>query len=213
MPVLGYTLYRGRSAIDGKPIVLIATLKTKNSKTGDVIQTWILRRDKQALDAYYTGEDFSVCGNCAHRTGGSCYVLVGHAPNNISRSYAKGNYPYLPVSQWKSVFGDKVVRLGAYGDPAMLPYHVSKRLADSSKSWVGYTHQWNTDWIDDRYSQLLMASCETELGQIKANALGWSAFTTCGIGDTVDNATQCFAVSHSVTCEDCRRCGGNRGNK
>ena len=41
----GVVIYRGVSRIDGRPIVAIATLKTDNEKTGDMIQTWILRAD------------------------------------------------------------------------------------------------------------------------------------------------------------------------
>jgi hypothetical protein len=44
----GYILYQGPSAIDGKPIVVIATgfaSKSNNGKTGDMIQTWIIRQD------------------------------------------------------------------------------------------------------------------------------------------------------------------------
>ena len=44
----GYILYQGPSNIDGKPIVVIATgfaNKSANGKTGDMIQTWIIRED------------------------------------------------------------------------------------------------------------------------------------------------------------------------
>ena len=40
----GYILYEGQSMIDGQDIVVIATgfdKDSKNSKTGDMIQTWI----------------------------------------------------------------------------------------------------------------------------------------------------------------------------
>ena len=98
MSITGYTLYRGRSNIDGKPIVVIATLKTANGKTGDVVQTWILRRDTSALQAVRNGKDYSVCGDCLHRRMKSCYVVIGQAPNNISLRYARGGYPYLPMN-------------------------------------------------------------------------------------------------------------------
>ena len=63
----GFIFYRGASPIDGAPIVAVATLKSANSKTGDMVQTWILREDISPLDAIGSGEDASICGNCAHR--------------------------------------------------------------------------------------------------------------------------------------------------
>ena len=39
----GYIIYEGASLIDGKPIVEIAILSSKNVKTGNMIQTYILR--------------------------------------------------------------------------------------------------------------------------------------------------------------------------
>ena len=38
----GYVLQRGTSPIDGKPFVVIMTMKTTNRKTGDMVQVWIL---------------------------------------------------------------------------------------------------------------------------------------------------------------------------
>ena len=63
----GFVFYRGKSPIDGAPIVAIATLESKNGKTGDMVQTWILREDISPLMAIKTGADRSICGNCVHR--------------------------------------------------------------------------------------------------------------------------------------------------
>ena len=66
----GYILYRGPSAIDGKPIMVIATgfaNKSSNGKTGDMIQTWIIREDIAPNEAIKSGEDESICGQCIHR--------------------------------------------------------------------------------------------------------------------------------------------------
>ena len=38
----GFILYRGPSILDGTPIVVVATMKTANPKTGDMIQTFII---------------------------------------------------------------------------------------------------------------------------------------------------------------------------
>ena len=47
----GFILYEGASMLDGAPIVVIATMKTSNRKTGDMVQTWILRSDVNPVEA------------------------------------------------------------------------------------------------------------------------------------------------------------------
>ena len=66
----GVILYEGPSLIDGAPIVVIATgLKkpSKNAKTADMVQTWILRKDIHPKYAVRSGDDVSICGQCPHR--------------------------------------------------------------------------------------------------------------------------------------------------
>lgn len=46
----GFIFYRGFSPVDGAPIVGIAVLKSKNTKTGNMIQTYILRVDVHPID-------------------------------------------------------------------------------------------------------------------------------------------------------------------
>ena len=63
----GFIFYQGPSQIDGAPIVGIAVLRSKNDKTGDMVQTYILRSDMTPLVALATGADSSICGACPHR--------------------------------------------------------------------------------------------------------------------------------------------------
>jgi hypothetical protein len=60
----GFILYEGKSVLDGAPIVYIATLSTSNRKTGDMVQTWILRSDINPVEASKQKLDASICGNC-----------------------------------------------------------------------------------------------------------------------------------------------------
>jgi hypothetical protein len=55
----GVILYQGPSLLDGAPIVVIATglNASSNSKTGDMVQTHIIRADMLPMDAIYNGED------------------------------------------------------------------------------------------------------------------------------------------------------------
>lgn len=63
----GFIFYCGPSQIDGAPIVGIAVLRSANAKTGDMVQTYILRADTAPLTALSTGADVSICGACPHR--------------------------------------------------------------------------------------------------------------------------------------------------
>ena len=51
-------IYQGPSLLDGLPIVAIATYSDKNTKTGKVLQTYIMRSDISPLDASKTGKTF-----------------------------------------------------------------------------------------------------------------------------------------------------------
>ena len=44
-------IYRGPSLLDGAPIVVIATVTDTNSKTGAMVQTYIIRSDMPPTDA------------------------------------------------------------------------------------------------------------------------------------------------------------------
>ena len=53
MKPLGYIAYEGKSLIDKSPIVVIVTAlnKSGNSKTGDMVQTFIIRSDVDPVTA------------------------------------------------------------------------------------------------------------------------------------------------------------------
>ena len=56
-------IYKGPSLLDNEQIVVIATYSDRNTKTGKVVQTYILRENINPLEASKTGADFSICGN------------------------------------------------------------------------------------------------------------------------------------------------------
>jgi hypothetical protein len=56
----GAIIYRGPSQLDGQPIVIVAvwsSSKKANRKTGNVVQTYILREDIDPVTASKLGED------------------------------------------------------------------------------------------------------------------------------------------------------------
>lgn len=142
MNYTGVELYRGPSLIDGEEVVVILTFHSKNEKTGDMAQTWILRADMAPQQAVKMGADQSVCGMCDHRhfLGGACYVIPFQAPNNVWRAWKGGSYPVATSRDYRRLQG-RGVRFGAYGDPAAAPVEVWQRLAKVARFTTGYTHQ------------------------------------------------------------------------
>ena len=133
----GFIMYQGPSVLDGQPIVVVATMSTSNVKTGQMIQTWILRSDINPVEASKTGDDSSICGNCVHRHhkgptgkgGGACYVNIGQAPNAVYKGYKRGIYPVFSFDDHAQYFSHRKIRLGAYGDPAAVPFGVMRSIA------------------------------------------------------------------------------------
>ena len=72
MNLNGRILFEGKSPINGKPIVIIATgftEKSANPKIGFMLQTWILSSQLKPNEAFKTNEGGfgeSVCGDCPH---------------------------------------------------------------------------------------------------------------------------------------------------
>ena len=207
----GYVVYNGPSMLDPKSnIVAIITMKTSNAKTGDMAQLWILDADTNPVEATKTGQDSSVCGSCPHRhyNGGACYVNVGQAPNSVYKAYKRGSYAFgLPA------YTDKGVRLGAYGDPAALPYIVLYKITACFSGHTGYTHQRKHKHFDDRILTLVQVSADTPKQALKAQKLGGRTFRVKLVGDSLlPNELECLADTKGMTCSECLLCDGNKAN-
>lgn len=212
----GVVLWEGASAIDGAPIVVIATglgRATRNEKTGDMVQTWVLRRDVAPHVAVKTGEDASVCGDCQHRpvNGGSCYVKVFQAPLSVWNAYKRGVYPQVTLLEASELVADRMVRFGSYGDPAAVPFGVWLALTLKAKGWTGYTHQWRS--CDPAFKRLCMASADSLGDLIEAQAQGWRTFRvrTADEAPLAKREFVCPAsaeAGHKTACASCRACMG-----
>ena len=204
----GHVFYEGTSRIDGtSPVVLIVTLGSRNTKTGDMDQAWILRRDVHPLVAARNGQDVAICGDCRHRelNARSCYVNVQFAPAAIYRAYKAGAYERGRVADLRGRF----VRLGAYGDPAAIPLDVWEPMLDKLAGWTGYTHQWRT--CSRAFKRFLMASVDTEAEFVEARSEGWRTFRVRQTPSLLDGEIVCPAsreAGHRTTCERCRLCSG-----
>ena len=97
------------SRIDGKPLVLVLrganaaraeVDKGANTKTGAMVQSYIMRADVEPQVAARIGEDYSVCGDCVHRPrlvrqgngAAPCYVKLFHGPRVVWDAFRRGAY-------------------------------------------------------------------------------------------------------------------------
>ena len=154
-------IYRGPSLIDGQPIVAIATYSDKNTKTGQVLQTYILLEDIDPRYGSKKGLDVSICGNCPMRglptadpkrkiaKERECYVRIDQGPLLVWKAYRRGVYPMATNQTDRILLGlNRVVRVGTYGDPAAIPSFIWDQLLTESETWMAYTHQ--KPWRPDR---------------------------------------------------------------
>lgn len=220
-------IYRGPSMLDGKPIIVIASglgAASKNSKTGNLVQTWILAANIEPHKAIHTGEDSSVCGSCKHRgyiddTGKnkerSCYVIEHQAPLSVYRAEQRGNIPEIKPSTLDLT--GRIVRLGSYGDPAAVPVTVWNELISTAAGHTGYTHQWRGLQGLGMYGALLMASVDNLLEQKEAVANGWRTFRVrTSLETSAVREVTCPAskeAGQKLTCETCKACNGNYTNR
>lgn len=212
----GYVLYRGPSLFDGRDVVVVATTKSRNVKTSDMVQTWILLADVAPNVAVRSGNDASVCGDCIFRAGNGCYVRVDNAPRSVWSAFHRGRYVDISgdLDAIAAIGEGLTVRLGAYGDPVAVPEEIWIALTSRSRAHTGYTHAWRV--APRAFRSLVMASCDTESDKVRASLRG---FRTFRVNDGVDAARlrgemTCPAsaeAGHVRSCADCHACDGTRG--
>ena len=98
---------------DKNNIVSIITFKSRNKKTGNMAQIWILRSDIDPVEAIKQNLDDLICFDCIHRLNRSCYVNVGQAPLKVYQTYKKGLYAPLDYKKLSDQIRSKTVRVGA----------------------------------------------------------------------------------------------------
>ena len=210
---MAYLLYDGPSMLDGKPIVAVATgveKPSQNRKTGPLIQTYIIRKDIDPVQAVLTGEDYSICGTCPLRGDGSgkkraCYVVYANDPLAVYNSRDKWKVPDYDI------FRGRGTRLGAYGDPAALPTEVVADIVRRSRTAKGYTHQWR--YCDQELRKYMMASCDSAEDVELARQKGWSTLRVRAEGqEKLKGEIQCpYEISSQrVLCSACNKCTGNK---
>lgn len=218
----GYTLYTGPSSFDGSPIALIITgiaNKSTNSKTGAMLQTYILRTDIDPVAAIKSGADISICGDCKHRPKlaavngeARCYVNVGQGAAAVYKSYKAGNYPVLPLDRINEIVKGRRVRFGTYGDPCVCPVEIFQEISKHCDRFTGYTHRWQDPNFSPAWFPLVMASVDNVSEMFTAKALGMRYFRVqIGSRPPEQWEISCPASAEAgklTTCERCCLCSG-----
>ena len=210
----GAVLYQGPSNFDAKPIVVIAVWSSANRKTGDMLQTYILRSDIDPRDANKYGEDESICGQCQHRgtptldptkalaEGRTCYVTMGQGPLIVFNEFIAGKYP---VASPRAVGAGRRVRIGTYGDGAAAPDYVWSELLSEAEGHTAYSHNGGDP-------QRYMVSADTLAQAQGAWANGYRTFRVVrDVSEIRKNEVLCPAskeAGHKTTCATCLLCGG-----
>tara|TARA_R100001086_G_scaffold63470_1_gene29435 strand:+ start:340 stop:1164 length:825 start_codon:yes stop_codon:yes gene_type:complete len=209
----GVEIWRGKSEIDGRPIVSVLTglqSPSSNRKTGDVLQLWIFPQEESPSAAVRSGLDASVCGQCRHRPslGGSCYVKAYEAPRAVWASWHSGRYPVVDAETLSALVDGALIRLGAWGDPAALPLSSVLPWIGSAGRVVGYTHQWHEPFALP-WRGLCMASVDTPAERLRARAAGWRTFRIRPRGGSVETGeTVCPYEVSGLQCAACMACDG-----
>lgn len=215
----GAIVYQGPSQIDGKPIVVIAVWSSKNSKTGDLLQTYVMRSDIDPREANKYGEDESVCGNCQHRgtptldparslaEGRTCYVVMGQGPLIVYNAFMAGKYPDHSTPALRRAVGRRrKVRIGTYGDGAAAPGYVWDDLLAEADGHTAYSHNGGDP-------QRYMISADNLQQAQQAWASRYRTFRVVRSVDEIDRTHEVLCpasaeAGHRTTCASCMLCGG-----
>lgn len=210
----GVMLWEGSSLYDGAPIMCIATgidNASDNDKTGDMVQTWIIRADIEPHIAVKNGDDVSICGPCKYRSGEGCYVTVHHAPLSVYRAFHRGRYARPGIDFCQSIipelFRARMVRIGSYGDPAAMP-NIWDAVLRYAAGFTGYTHGWRV-----RPDLMLYCMASVDASDYhEAKSIGWRTFRVRqSVADRMPNEANCGAsaeVGKVTNCAACFMCSG-----
>ena len=219
-------IYRGPSLIDpNENIVVIAIVKSSNTKTGNMVQTYILcDNGNDPMLNNKLGLDFSICGNCKHRgtpvdinatgkhaRGRTCYVKLFQGVLHVWKHLQKGGYPVATGHAEIAKLGaGRMVRIGTYGDGAAVPSYIWDSLLTDAVGHTAYSHQSDILDVDPN---LYMISADTKAEALKAWDNGKRTFRVIDNVDQVIKGSEVLCpaskeAGRRATCDTCKLCSG-----
>lgn len=226
---LGLVLWEGQSRFS--PLHRIAVVLTGirrpsgNSKTGPMLQAWIIPADGSPASAVVNGADEAVCGDCVLRPvlakehgSSQCYVRIHDGgPSNVFEAYMAGSYEHATPDLLARFVAHSHIRFGAWGDPAAVPAHVWSNLADlPGVRWTGYSHgalRFGLDGVADLRSLVMFSADDPATARAAQNA-GWRTFRVRqGSTDPLlPGEIACPASAEGgsrIQCDQCLLCDGS----
>jgi hypothetical protein len=224
-------LWRGASPTTGAPIMAVGVSPgaSANTKTGPMVQTYVLPADRDPVLERRDGNKRATCGDCPLACGG-CYVRAELGPMASWRAAHDGAAVDLSRLRdvapafWRRVVSEfgrgRAVRIGSDGDPAMIPVEVWRALVRRAEVWTGYTHQTafggHDGWTAPHARQtalrsLSMASTTDPASTRAAWRAGWRTYRARPVGAPLLRGEIDCPASRGTTCADCGLCSGVGG--
>ena len=104
---------------------------------------------------------------------------------------------------------DRVVRLGTYGDPSIVPSYIWDSLISQCKKWLGYSHQSGMKGVDYR-PDIFMHSADSLEDAQKAWSKGERTFRIINHTREIVKDKEILCPSPRVHCIDCGLYGGSK---
>ena len=132
----------------------------------------------------------------------------------LSGGHSLKKTPLLSDSRIRVLGARRLVRIGAYGDPAAVPLSVWENILTKAAGHTGYTHHWKT--CEPGLSKWCMASVDSPEERLIAHAMGWRTYRIATDGDPrFRGEALCPAseeLGRKLTCARCMACNGNARN-
>ena len=183
--------------------------KSKNRKTGAMLQTFFIDKSKLISEPKIFG---SGCGDCPLND--ECYVnkeklavraAVGRLVRGEPTSYVWCSWQELMV-----LIENRAVRWGSYGDPSVLGVKKFEEASRVIDFHTGYTHFWRDH---PELAPFLMASVEDQAGQLLAVALGFRTFTVLRENAEPPSNSILCPSNRGIQCINCRLCDGKKSTE
>lgn len=182
---------------------------SKNVKTGEMIQAYLLGTDKGPLKQ--KGKPHPVCNRCPLIENG-CYVNQGQAVAGIYKKYKRGGYSKIIDFD---IFKGKKIRWGSFGEGLLVGLTLLKKVNKIVDGWTAYTHNWHYKKYQP-FKKYMMASVESLKDAQKAWDAGWRTFRIVqSVEDKTANEIICPATPYykektgkTIQCIDCMLCSG-----